>query len=400
MQVVVFNVKYSPNLGDGLLSECLEGELRSCGEDVSVVTVDIAGRTDYGSGNPNRAAMLRVLQALPATLRQVIARVMLNRVVNQRVLPAVRRELARADAAVLGGGNLIADADLNFPIKVAAVTKAAAEANVPTAVFGVGVSDHWSTAGTRMFVDAFTCRPLVHAAVRDQRSRDIWDRNLAAHGARPAALCRDPGLLSVRHFPIDGVRNGAHRGIARPDIALCLTEPLLLRYHGGKSVGTSLDDWLVALATDLVARGRRITLFTNGSPEDRAYLDMLAPRFRIACGDAVSVAPCFETPGDLARFVGSAGLVIAHRMHACIAAYSYGVPSIGLSWDVKLDSFFASVDRTDFMVNPASVATADAAALAVRALTEGIAPDKLAAVIAEARADVAQALASLRAAIA
>ncbi len=395
MQVVVFNVKYSPNLGDGLLSECLEKEFRSCGEDVSVVTVDIAGRTDYGSGNPNRAAMLRVLQALPTTLRQAIARVMLNRIVERRVLPVARRELASADAVVLGGGNLIADADLNFPIKVAAVMKAAAEADVPAAVFGVGVSDHWSAAGTRMFVDAFTCRPLVHAAVRDRRSKDIWDRNLAARGVQSASLCRDPGLLSVRHFPIDGIRDATGT-----DVALCLTEPLLLRYHGAQGVGASLDDWLVALAADLAVRGRRITLFTNGSPEDRAYLDTLAPRFRRACGDAVTVASWFETPGDLARFVGSAALVIAHRMHACIAAYSYGVPSIGLAWDVKLDSFFASVDRSNFMVDPASVATADAAALAIRALTEGIAPDKLATVIAEARADVARTLASLRVATA
>ncbi|RYD26520.1 MAG: polysaccharide pyruvyl transferase family protein, partial [Lysobacteraceae bacterium] len=64
MRIVVFNVKYSPNLGDGLLSECLEEELRSCGDDVSVVTVDIAGRTDYGTSGRNRRALLRILEAL------------------------------------------------------------------------------------------------------------------------------------------------------------------------------------------------------------------------------------------------------------------------------------------------------------------------------------------------
>lgn len=393
MRIVVFNVKFSPNLGDGLLSECLEGELRRCGHDVAVTTVDIAGRTGYGSGNPNRGRILRILQVLPPVARRAIARVVLGRTVRRCVLPRARAELARADAAILGGGNLIADADLNFPIKVAAVMRAAAGARVPAAVFGVGVSDHWSVPGARLFLDAFAARPLVHAVVRDRRSQEIWQRNLAARGARPAGLCRDPGLLSVREFPVAP-------GGGRHDVALCLTEPLLLRYHGAQGIDGGLDDWLVALAADLAARGRRITLFTNGSPEDRAYLEAMTPRFRNACGEALAVAPHFATPGELARFVGSSALVIAHRMHACIAAYSYGVPSIGLAWDVKLDSFFASVDRAGFMVDPAARSSGDAAALAVRALDEGIDPARREAVIAEAQADVAGVYEALRAAIA
>lgn len=390
MRIVVFNVKYSPNLGDGLLSECLEEELRSCGGDVSVVTVDIAGRTDYGASGRNRRALLRILEALPQTVRRSIAQIVLRRLVARHVLPAARRELHQADAAVLGGGNLIADADLNFPIKVAAVMRASAEANVPAAVFGVGVSDGWSAQGSRLFVGAFTHRPLIHAAVRDQRSQAIWDRNLTSRGARAASLCRDPGLLTVRHFPV------AHG--ARDDVALCLTDPLLLRYHGARNVGAELDTWMVTLAEDLTRSGRRVTLFTNGSSEDRAYLERLTPRFQATCGKAVSVAPHFDTPGDLARFIGGCALVIAHRMHACIAAYSYGVPNIGLAWDVKLDSFFASVERSDFMIDPATTPGVDAAALARRALAEGIDPAKREAVIAQARADVAQTCDSLRAA--
>ncbi|RZM18764.1 MAG: polysaccharide pyruvyl transferase family protein, partial [Sphingomonas sp.] len=336
-------------------------------------------------------ALLRILEALPQTVRRSVAQIILRRLVARHVLPAARRELHRADAAILGGGNLIADADLNFPIKVAAVMGASADAKVPAAVFGVGVSDGWSAQGGRLFVDAFTRRPLVHAAVRDERSRAIWDRNLAASGARAASLCRDPGLLTVRHFPIASGR--------RDDVALCLTDPLLLRYHGARNVGAELDTWMLSLAEDLIRSGRRVTLFTNGSSEDRAYLERLTSRFQATCGDSVAVAPHFDAPGDLARFIGGCALVIAHRMHACIAAYSYGVPNIGLAWDVKLNSFFASVDRSDFMIDPAETSGADAAALARRALAEGIDPAKRETVIAQARADVARACGSLRAAI-
>ena len=35
--------------------------------------------------------------------------------------------------------------------------------------------------------------------------------------------------------------------------------------------------------------------------------------------------------------------MIAHRLHATILAFSYGVPAVGLRWDDKLTAFFGSV---------------------------------------------------------
>lgn len=46
-RIVLFNVKYSPDLGDGLLSECLERELGRSLPGCEVVSIDLAGRTAY-----------------------------------------------------------------------------------------------------------------------------------------------------------------------------------------------------------------------------------------------------------------------------------------------------------------------------------------------------------------
>jgi hypothetical protein len=35
--------------------------------------------------------------------------------------------------------------------------------------------------------------------------------------------------------------------------------------------------------------------------------------------------------------------VVAHRLHACIVAVSYGRPVIGLGWDRKVESFFDEI---------------------------------------------------------
>jgi hypothetical protein len=37
-------------------------------------------------------------------------------------------------------------------------------------------------------------------------------------------------------------------------------------------------------------------------------------------------------------------------LHACILAYSYSIPHIGLAWDPKLADFFSYTGRADFLV--------------------------------------------------
>ena len=44
MKIALLNVKFSPNLGDGLLSECLERELAEALPGATVVSIDLAGR--------------------------------------------------------------------------------------------------------------------------------------------------------------------------------------------------------------------------------------------------------------------------------------------------------------------------------------------------------------------
>ncbi len=43
MRLALFNVRFSPNLGDGILSLCLEGELLKCGKNIAVECHDLAG---------------------------------------------------------------------------------------------------------------------------------------------------------------------------------------------------------------------------------------------------------------------------------------------------------------------------------------------------------------------
>lgn len=395
MRIAVFNVKFSPNLGDGLLAECLEAELRASAPGVETVAVDLAGRTGYGEGGfRNRKAALIILDNLPGAVRRIVVGAVLRRMVDGQLRPAWRRVLADVDAVVVGGGNLLADSDLNFPIKLEGALAEAAAVGVPVGVYGVGVADNWSRAGEALFRRGLKAVQLVYAAVRDVRSQATWRARLGPIGLAPPSVCRDPAMLTALHFP-----RAAKVGSGK-QVALGLTDPLALRYHGGSASlrASEMTDWMLDLVRQLVAAGWRVSAFTNGSPEDRTYLSRLESRLRAISPDAVSIAPAFERPSDLAAFISGQDLVMAHRLHACIAAYAYAVPHIGFTWDIKLNSFFESVGRGAFVAEAGVLPVADVVALASQAVAQGIDAERHAGNVAAAREEVAGLSKALRAA--
>jgi len=400
-RIALLNVKYSPNLGDGLLSECLEAELartfRSIAPETEVFSIDLAGRRSYPPIAPSqRARMIAVLEALPAALRRHATRLALTALVRLRLRSHVRARLAGCDAVVLGGGNLLTDADLNFPMKIAGALRQVARLHLPVAVYGVGANRQWSDAGRRLFGHALGQARLVFAAVRDARSQAAWRDLLVPQGIRPADLSGDPGLLASCHFarapaPFDG-----------PLAGLCITAPMALRYHAtGPSVGKTaatpeaLDAWYGDAARALVDAGFRVALFTNGSPEDRDYLDSMGPGWILSAKGPVTMTNPFANPAEMIQFIGGCSLIVAHRMHACIAAHSFAIPTIGLRWDVKLDSFFALAGRGGFIADTGALDGPALTALARRAVAEGVDRPALERLIADTRADIARMAAAL-----
>lgn len=388
-KIVLFNVKFSPNLGDGVLSQCLEWGLAQAAPAAEITPVDLAGRTAFEppSGSWKRMAAIAALQRLPQRLKDAAFQALLTRALETKIKPKIAAALAGADVAVFGGGQLIQDGDLNFPLKISAAARACAARKVPMAVFGVGVSRSRSPRGNALLRELLAAPSLAHLAVRDAQSQ----RNLAEYQAGDSRVCHDPGVLAARLWPVARAAADA-LGEGPPRIGVSVTHPSILRHHAsGAHERVDHRAWFIAVIEALAAAGLRVVCFTNGAAEDEVLLAEVAATLRERpVASRVEVSPRPRDPEALCRLIGGLNAVIAHRLHANIVAFSYGVPHIGLKWDAKVDAFFDKVGRTPWLASAASLEPTEAVDRVKRLLEAPISDAQRAAVTEEAMADIAR----------
>jgi len=356
VKIVFINVKYSPNLGDGVISECLENALRKRLDNIEIVNCDLAGRTEFSARrNLMRSIALSVLPHLPHRIKGVVVKHLLEDTVRRSLMPIYKKQMDNADIAIFGGGQILADADLNFPMKVAAAAAVARENGQIIAIHGVGVGEVWSHLGGMLFREAFSGYPLAWTSVRDELSMKRWRSHFAGADIPNPHLSFDPGLLAQETYgPVNG---DGRAGKNRPRIGLCITSPATLKLHfdGGDTLEAPVDKTFYRDTVNALAeRGLEILLFTNGAADDESFLRKCFPRpfLRNFETNQISIAARSIEPANLVDTIRNCDGIIAHRLHANIIAYSYKIPHVGLGLNRKVDQFFFSAGRSNFVLGP------------------------------------------------
>ncbi|MEM6693534.1 MAG: polysaccharide pyruvyl transferase family protein [Pseudomonadota bacterium] len=386
-----FNVKFSPNLGDGLLSECLEHRLIRLGAHKDTWSIDLAAREAYGDMMAGRNQIMELLDSMPKSLRGAIVRLPLAIQALRKWGPHFHRGLEGANAVIVGGGNLISDIDLNFPTKLTLAFKEAEARDLPIVIYACGMATGWSRTGLRMCRKIFSSPNLKAVFLRDEDSVMRWNSVMAPHVGKTAEVVRDPGLMAQDLYPMPERAAGR-----RPVIGLGIMSHIAIRYHAENAPERAyLDQWYIDVAKGLLANGFQLRVFTNGSPEDKAYAAKLRDQLS-ALGGPDDVLFLEQTdPEGLCSHIAQFDVLIAYRMHAVIAAYSYGVPAIALAWDRKLKAFMESVNRGHNLCEVATTSAEACLSMVVQAYEEGIPAAEREGVLAEARADVSKAYEAL-----
>lgn len=340
MKIVICAVPYSPNLGDGVIYENIKQLLLERLPGAEVSALDIAGRDDYVKAGISKKSLVN---KVPKLLRPYAVCTYFSLQYFLRWRSKWIAQLADADLIVVGGGQLLLDVHLNFPVKLFLLSKAvkAAGKSGKVAVFGVGVSKSMSSAGTGLIKRTWENLAPIQASTRDVASA----QNLKLILAQPleVKVTPDPGIYSQQTFaPFLPPRTAGNV------LGICISSPLELNQAGVEKQDYSerIGKYFQELAQQATTLGYRVHLFTNGSPEDEAFKDALAAEL----DPEIVNLPRPGVPSQLVANIGQCDCIIAHRLHANIVAYALDIPSIGLNWDSKVQSFFELTGRGRFFI--------------------------------------------------
>ncbi|WP_211464146.1 polysaccharide pyruvyl transferase family protein [Collimonas silvisoli] len=367
MKIVICAVPFSANLGDGVIYENIRELLLERLPNAHISALDIAGRDDFSVAAVSRKSLIHKVPKLllPSAVCLYFA---LQYVLRWRRKWTER--LAGADLVMIGGGQLLLDVHLNFPVKLfllSCILKTVGKSG-KVAVFGVGVSPSMSTAGTWLLRRTWRNLAPVYVSTRDSASAENLQRILA----RPldVSVTPDPGVYSQQTFAAFLPQRGPGN-----ILGICISSPLELNQSDleKQDYGRRIGAYFLELARQASASGYQVHLFTNGAPEDEVFKNMLAAD--LSPGQVLNL-PRPALPAQLVANISRCGGVIAHRLHANIVAYSLDIPSIGLSWDSKVQSFFSLTGRDDFFIRESIPDVAGTLKLLQHALQTGAGKEK------------------------
>lgn len=355
---------YSANVGDRAIHDCLQYLLKRLDPEIEIISVDLSGRISSGSVTERVSLNQRV--ALLAALPIFYPALMLLNLASQQVKQLRgqhsrwRQKLQTVDLLVMGGGQLLMDDALNFPLKISSLMNVAQSLNLPFCFSACGVGSTYTRLGRRLLCDALVGAQSI--SLRDHLSQDRLKRLCPGLASQ---VTMDPAVWAadVYTFPPAVQKSGCiGLGVINRNEAN-LHLPLEQRYS--KNAWEQL--WL-DLIGELTRDNQQVELFTTGSPVDDLFAQALLPNAQKRGWSRVSLAPRPVNPRQLLGALRNYSVVVAARLHAAILANAIGISTIGLSWDKKVQTYYFESGRPDlcFDLNQLSIQQVSQAAMEMR----------------------------------
>ncbi|RCJ22323.1 hypothetical protein A6770_29930 [Nostoc minutum NIES-26] len=283
-----------------------------------------------------------------------------------------KHKLEGASVLIIGGGQLLADNNFDFPLKIYGVSQCAKKLGLPFYFYGCGVSYHWSRLATFLFSQALSNATSI--TVRDIESLNRLSKRM-------------PGILTKLSASHDiatccAEAYGIHRKENSQYIGLGVAEPDVLKRHSKELIQdlftqTKLLQFWIDIAHELINRKLQFKFFTNGSPNDQLFAETIVDSL-VESRDRSDILLPRPTNGKaLVKTISNFRGIVAFRLHACIVAYSLGIPVIGIKWDDKLESFFKESKQENYCFEASSITPAKLVDSIVDTISKGVDSDTL-----------------------
>jgi len=342
MKYVIAAVPYSDNLGDGVIADNLEHFLkRNAVSDVQLC--DISYRHEVSTFK-NKESTMEYFLKFPQFIRQLIVLMFFSLKYFRVGKKYLHDKLVNCDRLLIGGGQLISDVDLNFPLKLYFLIKVAEKFDIETRVVAVGVANKWNFISKWFMGRVLTSKCIVDISVRDELSKS----NLQQHfNITEVKIIPDPALMStlVDEYKYDDAKSSEKVvGLGVADIGGLNYSSDIVNTHNDNDI-----KYITSIVRKNNVLGIQVSLFTNGATEDERFLhEYIIPALKKEALDYTCIERC-KTPTELVKKISEFDFVVAYRLHANIIASSFKIPYFAIGWDNKVISFFRSQNREEYV---------------------------------------------------
>lgn len=259
------------------------------------------------------------------------------------LLKSARTAISKADLVVFGGAPLFNYSYQSFYLRTIRTLEIAQEYGVPVLFSSIGVEPYSETNPKSQQLKTALQLPIVRQiTTRD----DIEAVERYLEGTQvPRSLVSDPAVFTEQVFDhVVSPRKEKVNADGKKTIGLVVTRAGIFADNGIDFPEAKQREFWLDVIARLKGRGDDYKLFTTGHFSDEVFLDSLVRDNNIP-HDKVKFA--INSPEEMLTELNKCDGVIAYRLHASIAAFSYKIPTVGLSWNFKVPYFYKTMNYPD-----------------------------------------------------
>ena len=322
------------NLGDEILSYCTE---RLFGKYYETPVTPSYAYLDYIEKTYKPSIPRRIVNKLQVVLFGRAFLFNYDKVIAKKRKYYFRTVLKDVDMAVVVGGGIIKFRVQYFYHGLHALFEGCEFYHIPTVLNAVGVEDY-----DEKDKKCIALKELIHSqALKYISTRDDYDtlthKYFEDNAIIPLRKVCDPAVWASEIYNISRQNsNVVGIGVIRENI---------FEDYGKPFSSSAYIELMVVLVSELINKGVKVKLFTNGWSEDGATAYKIQKGLSLQNIDVEVTLPLDAK--NLITIISGFKAVVASRLHACIISYSLNIPIVGLVWNDKVKGFGYNIESPD-----------------------------------------------------
>lgn len=340
-KILVVGEYYSENLGDGIICENVKYLLENSFPEADIKISDIMGRLRFEEESSEQSLIIKT----SSSKREDIKKYLINKngqglgylydrltykkwkKERETGLANIRRTLEEDfDLVVFAGGQLLYEP---FLIPIEQHMEILNNKNTPVIFNGCGIGSFTNKYIQERFNKMMQSKIVKSVTVRDY----VAEANEKLLGSSPVKAVKtdDSALWTSKAYQMTEVKASDTIGLG-------------IIFRNNIDFMAKQERLYSQIISQLEENGQDWEIFCNGEVIDQEFAYQLVEKNGYS---KEKVATRKVRPHELVELIGSYKAIISFRLHSHIVATSLRVPSIGMTWDKKVNFFFGSFNAED-----------------------------------------------------